>query len=71
MLNQELMLTPAVLLEAMHSKERVRRRLEAIIQAQAEGTQDTVEPADDRHRDDLAISEHEAAVGDEGLLVFN
>ncbi|MCH2160495.1 MAG: hypothetical protein MK085_01340 [Phycisphaerales bacterium] len=46
MSRNELMLSPAVLLEAMQSKARVRCRLQTLIQAQAEQSRDTVEPVD-------------------------
>ena len=70
MSNKELMLAPAILLEAMHSKERVRKHLEALIRAQAEATPDTAEPVEQTHVT-LAIAGQDAPVDDEGLLVFN
>ena len=47
------MLSPAVLLEAMQSKERVRRRLLALIRDQEERTRDTVELLEAAHWESL------------------
>ena len=70
MSNKELMLSPAVLLEAMQSKERVRRRLKAMIRAHEEVMSDMDVPHE-KPADMSSLKGFRGPLSGEGQLVFN